>query len=127
MGTMSNANDDISQSHLMRALELMYRQAFQGHQAATLQVVYQCHVEDFDLDYHLIIASNALQFVVGIHPEPTLTLTFDHYETPAILLAGEMDPMEAFLHGKVRSDGHLLLAMHYFILFANISPDADLR
>ena len=89
-------------------------------------VIYQCCLEQGN-DYHLIISNNTLKVHANTHAQPTLRLYFPDVEIPKRIAQGDLDPMQAFLDGQFRSDGHILLVMQYLILFGQLSAAADLR
>lgn len=49
--------------------------------------------------------------------EPDVTFTFDQPETARKIIAGEADPIAAFMAGRFRSDGNLPLAFVLLGLF----------
>ncbi|MCY3814450.1 MAG: SCP2 sterol-binding domain-containing protein [Gammaproteobacteria bacterium] len=48
---------------------------------------------------------------------PDVTFTFDRAETARAIILGDADPMDAFMAGRFRSDGHLPLAFVLLGLF----------
>ena len=90
--------------------------AFDPAAADDLEVVYQFDFGDAK-GYHLIIEHRELQVRAGQHSDPTLTLQFDRLDTARDVIAGPADTMQAFMEGRIRSDGNLLLAMRLGLLF----------
>ena len=52
--------------------------------------------------------------------EPDVTFTFDREETAQAIVLGGADPIDAFMAGRFRSDGHLPLA---FVLLGMFRQD----
>jgi putative sterol carrier protein len=53
---------------------------------------------------------------------PTLTFYLDHHETCWQLLIGTQDGMEAFMKGKYRADGNIILSQLLLYLFRRPDP-----
>lgn len=75
--------------------------------AAGVDVVFQFTV---DTDhYHLIIKNSQCVLAKGEHPDPSVTLIVDN-ETFDELVAGELNGMQAYMSGRLRAEGDLMLA-----------------
>lgn len=92
------------------------RSAFDPAAASDLEVVYQFEFGDAE-GYHLIISHGDLEVHAGEHAHPSITLMFDRLDTARDVIAGPIDAMQAFMQGRIRSDGNLLLAMRLGLLF----------
>lgn len=110
----------------MNNLQQLYEDNFRQKQLAVADVIYQCQLETGD-HYYLNVQKDNLEFGLGCHPTPTLTLYFPDTRVPFQIATGELDPMDAFLTGAFRADGYLLLVMQYLMLFGTLSAQADLR
>jgi putative sterol carrier protein len=56
------------------------------------------------------IKDGAVKVEQGVHPNPKMALTADSADYIR-LFTGELDPMQAFMQGKLRLEGDLNLAM----------------
>lgn len=94
-----------------------YTARFNADAAAGLDLVFQ-----FDLEgtgsYHMIIRDGACQVVEGAADEPNVTLITDT-DTFKEIAEGETDGMQAFMMGKLRAEGEMMLAMKLAELFPN--------
>ena len=73
-------------------------------------------------DFHLIVTETGFSFVAGQAASPTLTLYLDRQETFWDLLRGRQDSMEAFMAGRYRADGNIVLSQLLLYLFAGNDP-----
>ena len=85
--------------------------------AAGLDEVFQFNIEDGDT-YHLIIKDDGFNIVDGAHDDPSVTLIMDS-ETMVGVMSGEMDGMQAFMMGKLKAEGNMMLATKLNALFPN--------
>ena len=80
-----------------------------------------------DQPFFLEIFIDTFYFHVGSTPNPTVTLFLDCHQTCWDLLIGRMDGMRAFMEGKYRSDGNIVLTQLLLYSFrkdnAQIIPD----
>jgi len=60
--------------------------------------------------WNAVIKDGAVKVEQGAHPSPTMTLTADSADYVKIF-TGELDPMQAFMQGKLKLQGDLNLAM----------------
>lgn len=101
------------------------RAALQPHfKAGFLQrrnTVFQFHFED-DQSFHLIVFADSFDLVPGVAPNPTLTLYLDNHETCWGLISGSYDGMRAFMEGKYRADGNIVLSQLLLYLFKSNDP-----
>ena len=66
---------------------------------------------------HLIVFQHDFVLQAGIHKKPKITLFIDCHASLSSLLMGKMDSMQAFLDGKYRSDGNIVLSQVLLYLF----------
>ena len=88
---------------------------FNADAAAGLDLVFQFDIEDGDT-YHLIIKDGACDIVEGANDAPNVTLIMDS-ETMIGVMTGELDGMQAFMMGKLRAEGDMMLATKLNELF----------
>lgn len=98
------------------AVNQRLQRAFQPAAAAEADHVYQYRVGDEDL-FHLAVRRGELQVGAGAHPRPSVTFIVDELDTALGILEGSVDPMAAFMDGRVRTDGHLILALQLGLMF----------
>jgi len=95
---------------------------FVAENAEELTVVFQFFIED-DQDFYISVANKACDVQTGEHDDPNLSLFMDA-ETVVDVVNGEVDGMGAFLSGRLRAEGNLLVATHLSKLFSKDKPDA---
>lgn len=93
---------------------------FNAEKAADFQAVFQFELED-DSDFYLAIADQQCQAVTGEHDDPNITLIMDA-ATMIEVINGELDGMSAFMQGRLRAEGNLLLAPKLGELFSRDKP-----
>lgn len=85
--------------------------AFIPEKAQGLDVVLQFEFTGKEAgDWNAIIKDGAVKVEQGKHASPTMTLTADSDDYIA-LFTGQLDPMQAFMQGKLKLQGDLNLAM----------------
>jgi putative sterol carrier protein len=67
-------------------------------------------------DWHVIIKDGGVKVEKGKHDAPTMTLTADSQDYKDIV-TGRVQPMNAFMQGKVKLQGNLNLAMKFAEIF----------
>jgi putative sterol carrier protein len=97
-------------SHFEQMLE-----RFDPTAAGSLDAVFQYQIEDMGA-YHLIVKDQACVLGSGEHQEPTVTLKMTE-KTLVNILNGETDGMAAFMTGKLKATGDLMLATRLPQLF----------
>lgn len=88
---------------------------FNPEHAAGLEAVFQFAVEDAD-SFYLEISAQQLSADWGEHKDPNITLRLTE-ETLAQVVSGELDGMSAFMRGKLRAEGDVMLATKLGKLF----------
>lgn len=89
---------------------------FRREAGAAIRRTYQFRIDGED-HFHLRIEEGSLSIHLGAHEAPCVTLLFPDIETALGILEGDLDPMQAFLDGHIRSDGNLILALQLGGLF----------
>lgn len=67
-------------------------------------------------DWYVVIRDSQVKVEKGKHEAPTMTLTADSQDYKDIV-TGRMQPMNAFMQGKVKLQGNLNLAMKFAEIF----------
>jgi putative sterol carrier protein len=75
-----------------------------------------------DEDFFLSVSQDSFSFNEGSATNPTLTLYLDHHETCWQLLMGTRDGMDAFMNGRYRADGNIVLSQLLLYLFKSADP-----
>ncbi|MDF2180837.1 SCP2 sterol-binding domain-containing protein [Neptuniibacter sp. CAU 1671] len=84
--------------------------------ANDLEAVFQFKLEDGD-DFYIEIHESNCSTSLGNHPDPNVTLLMSA-ETMFAVISGEKDGMSAFLTGKLRAEGNVMLATRLGKLFS---------
>ncbi len=101
-------------SDLKNVFEEM-KNRFNSAAAAGLDVVFQYQIDDGE-PYHVTVADGNCAVVQGEHDEPSVTLSMDA-QTLQEVVSGETDGMQAFMTGRIRADGDIMLATRLAALF----------
>jgi putative sterol carrier protein len=72
---------------------------------------------DGEPPFYLAIERSSIDLVVGTYLQPTIQLYIDTHATCWGLLEGEIDGMEAFMTGRYRADGNIVLSQLLLYLF----------
>ena len=81
---------------------------FDADEADDMEAVFQFDLDDAD-GYYLSITDGKCDMGEGEHDDPTVTLSMD-LNTLKEVMSGELDGMAAFMQGKIRADGDIMLA-----------------
>ena len=88
---------------------------FNASAASGLDLVFQFNIEDGE-NYALIVKDGTCDVQAGDNPNANVTLIMDS-ATLAGITTGETDGMQAFMGGKLRAEGDMMLAMKLAELF----------
>ncbi|MGH1462656.1 MAG: SCP2 sterol-binding domain-containing protein [Neptuniibacter sp.] len=89
---------------------------FVKENASNLCATFQLLLED-DSDFYISIDNDICEVSSGLHPDPNVTL-ITNSETMVNIINGETDGMSAFLTGKLRAEGNVMLATKLGKLFS---------
>lgn len=92
-----------------------YTDRFNAAAAAGLDLVFQFNIEDAG-NYNLTVKDGTCNVQEGDNADANVTLIMDA-ETFQGLASGETDGMQAFMMGKLRTEGDMMLAMKLNELF----------
>lgn len=88
---------------------------FNAGAAAGLDLVFQFNIEDGD-NHYLVVKDGTCDVQQGDAPNPNVTLIMST-ETLVGIMTGETDGMQAFMGGKLRAEGDMMLVMKLGELF----------
>ncbi len=84
--------------------------------AAGLDLVFGFNITDENTQYALIVKDGTCELQEGENADANCTLIMDG-ETLKGIVSGETDGMQAFMGGKLRAEGDMMLAMKLSELF----------
>ena len=88
---------------------------FNADAAAGLDLIFQFDIEDGDT-YHLLVKDGTCDVKTGAHEDPSVTLIMDS-DTMIGIMTGKQEGMQAFMMGKIRAEGNMMLATRLNELF----------
>ena len=88
---------------------------FNPSAAAGLDLLFQFNIEDGE-NYALAVKDGTCAVEQGVNPNANVTLILDT-DTLKGITTGETDGMQAFMAGKLRAEGDMMLAMKLGELF----------
>lgn len=88
---------------------------FNATAAADLNAVFQYKLDE-GATYYAAIADGSCAVKQGEHDDPSVTLSMDS-QTFQEVLDGETDGMQAFMTGRIRAEGDVMLATRLATLF----------
>ncbi|MGV8842539.1 MAG: SCP2 sterol-binding domain-containing protein [Pseudomonas sp.] len=88
---------------------------FNADAAAGLDLVFQFNIEDGE-NYYVIVKDGTCDVQKGNDANANVTLIMDT-ETFVGIMSGETDGMQAFMGGKLRTEGDMMLALKLSELF----------
>lgn len=83
--------------------------------------VFQFHFESGS-PFHLTVTPDSFEFTGGVIDNPTVTIYVDSHQTCRALLDGSYNGMRAFMEGKYRADGNIVLSQLLLYLFKSNDP-----
>ena len=92
------------------------QEKFNPSAAAGLDLVFGFNITDEGKQYALIVKDGTCALEQGDNPNANVTLIMDS-ETLKGIVSGETDGMQAFMAGKLRAEGDMMLAMKLGELF----------
>ena len=102
-------------SDVAKAVEAM-KAKFNPAAATGLDLVFGFNITDEGKQYALIVKDGTCDLQEGENPDANCTLVMDS-ETLKGIVSGETDGMQAFMGGKLRAEGDMMLAMKLSELF----------
>ena len=72
--------------------------------------------------FYLTVINDSFEFIAGLTESPTITVLVEDHETCWGLLDGTFDGMKAFMEGKYRADGNIVLSQLLLYLFKSNDP-----
>ena len=103
----------------LEALEARLRPHFRSEASVDMHRLYQVVIAETPA-FYLAVEHGALALGLGEAPEfgcPRVRFYYPSLELAFAILEGKANPMEAFMAGDVRSDGHLIMALQLGLLF----------
>lgn len=91
---------------------------FDKEAADDMDAIFQFELDDAE-DHYVTVADGVCELAQGEHDDATVTLSMDT-ETLEAVMAGELDGMEAFMQGKIRADGDIMLATKLTQIFPTV-------
>ncbi|MFB9886677.1 SCP2 sterol-binding domain-containing protein [Balneatrix alpica] len=99
----------------IKALFASMQSRFNASAAAGMDAVFQFELSDAGTT-HVVISNGSCAVVDGEHDDPTVTLMMDS-QTMQDVMSGEVDGMQAFMMGRIKADGNIMLATKLNSLF----------
>ncbi|MBN8411319.1 SCP2 sterol-binding domain-containing protein [Halomonas cupida] len=93
------------------------RSRFNPDAAKGMNEVFQFHFSDVE-DYYVVIDDGALDIQQGEHDDPSVSLSMSS-ETLKGIMQGNINGMTAFMTGKLKATGNIMLATRLTDLFPN--------
>lgn len=91
------------------------RRRFDAEAASGMQEVFQFHFSDAG-DHYLVIDDGTLEVQEGEHDAPSVSLSMSR-ETLKGVMNGEINGMTAFMTGRLKATGNVMLATQLTRLF----------
>lgn len=88
---------------------------FNPEAAKGMEVVFQFQVDDEVC--HLRIKNSQCELITAGHDDPNITLIMDK-DTFSDLISGQLPGMQAYMSGKLKAEGNLMLATQLGNLFS---------
>jgi putative sterol carrier protein len=107
-------NKEYTMTDVAKAVETM-KAKFNPAAAKGLDLVFGFRIDE-DKHFSLIVKDSTCELQEGENPDANVTLVMDS-ETLKGIVSGETDGMQAFMGGKLRAEGDMMLAMKLSELF----------
>jgi len=92
-------------------------EAFVAEKAAGINAIIQCRFTGAEAgDWAILIKDKQCSVEPGMKEKPQLTLTMDSQDYKD-MVTGKLNPMTAFMQGKIKLNGDISLAMKFTNLF----------
>jgi len=88
---------------------------FNKEAAAGIDIVFQFSIDDSE-QFFLTVSNQECELSQGEHEDPSVTLIMTS-ETLASIASGELGGMQAFMTGKLKTEGNMMLATKLSDLF----------
>lgn len=88
---------------------------FDAQAAKGMDDVFQFHISDAN-DYYLVVRDSNLDIHEGEHDDPSVTLSTDSATLRGVM-SGDINGMQAFMSGKLKASGNVMLATKLTSLF----------
>lgn len=89
---------------------------FNKEAAAGMDIVFQFNIDESEL-FYLSVSNQECELGQGEHEDPSVTLIMDA-DTLSAVATGELDGMQAFMTGKLKTEGNMMLATKLGDLFS---------
>ena len=90
---------------------------FAADRASGVDAVFQFHISGKEAgDWHIIVKNAACEIFQGVHSDPSVTLSLIDSDWVA-MCTGQLDGMSAFMSGKLKASGNVMLAQQIPTLF----------
>ena len=91
------------------------KRRFDADAASGMHEVFQFHFSDAG-DHYLVVNDGELEVREGEHDDPSVSLSLSS-ETLKSVMSGEINGMSAFMTGKLKATGNVMLATKLTSLF----------
>jgi len=92
-------------------------QVFNPANAVGVNLIFQFHITGEQAgDWNVVVKDQACQVSSGVHESPTVSLTMADQDWMGIC-SGTLNPMTAFMTGKLRASGDIMAAQRISSLF----------
>lgn len=90
---------------------------FAANKAAGVDAVFQFHITGGEAgDWYIVVKNGECEVSQGVHAKPSVSLTMADENWVAIC-NGKLDGMSAFMSGKLKATGNVMLAQQIRTLF----------